>query len=63
MKTFIRLPEVKQMIGISATSTLYDLIRNGRFPKPIKLSPRVSVWDSEQIQNWMAERASKSVAA
>ena len=63
MMQFIRIAEVKKMIGISATSTLYDLIRDGRFPKPIKLSPRVSVWNTDQIQKWMVERVSRDVAA
>ncbi|RXJ69806.1 hypothetical protein CRV08_02725 [Halarcobacter ebronensis] len=28
-------------------------VKEGKFPKPIKLSPRVTVWEEDKIINWM----------
>lgn len=61
--TYIRLPAVKQMIGVSATSTIYGWIADGRFPRPVKLSARVAAWDLEAIEKWMADVRSGKTAA
>ena len=45
---FIRIRKVAQKIGIGE-STAWLWIKQGRLPRPTKLSPRVSVWDSNVI--------------
>lgn len=35
-------------------STWWDGVRSGRYPKPIKLSPRVTVWRAEDIRELIA---------
>jgi hypothetical protein len=57
---FVRLP---QIIGNSkakppippvvpvSKSTWWEGVKSGRFPAPIKLSPRVTVWRVEDIRN------------
>lgn len=35
-------------------STWWDGVKSGRFPKPIKLSPRVTVWRAEDIRELIA---------
>lgn len=55
---FLRLPEIigpKGLIPVSR-STWYAGIKDGRFPPPIKLGERVSVWRSEDIRK-LIERA------
>lgn len=44
-------------------STLYRMVRQGKFPKPFKISERSSAWDSEAVDEWIAARiaASKTV--
>ncbi len=42
-RRYLRLPEVLDRIPVSK-STWWAGIRNGIFPKAIKLSPRVTVW-------------------
>jgi hypothetical protein len=32
-------------------------VKSGRFPKPVKLSPRVTVWRVEDIKQFIAESA------
>ena len=43
MMGFVRLPILVKLLGVSKT-TIYKEIREGRFPKHVRLSPRVSAW-------------------
>ena len=43
--SFLRLPQVLELIPISK-SAWWQGCKEGRFPKPIKLGPRTSVWRS-----------------
>ena len=46
---FVRLPQVLHVLGIGKTC-LWDGIKEGRFPKPVKLGPRTTVWRVEDIR-------------
>ena len=61
--SFLRLPEVKAVTGLSKTS-LYALIRQKSFPAPIRLGPRAVAWIRSEIKQWAVERvhASRSAA-
>lgn len=52
---FLRLPEVISQCGLSR-STVYDAIKQGRFPAPVPLGPKRVAWLSTEIDSWMAER-------
>ena len=45
------LPEVIKEVGIRTTH-IYNLIKDGRFPAPVKLSRRKVVWLSDDIIDW-----------
>lgn len=45
---FLRLPQVLTLIPISK-STWWAGCKTGRFPKPVKLGPRTTVWRAEDI--------------
>lgn len=47
-KRLLRLPQVLAIFPISK-SAWWDGCRTGRYPKPIKLGPRTTVWKSEDI--------------
>ena len=49
---FIRLPTVLTVFPVSKT-TLWEMIKNGTFPKPVKLGPRISAWPVEAIRNFL----------
>ena len=51
----IKLREVRELTTFS-NSTIYRLIKEGVFPKQIKLSERTSVWSMEEIDNWFQEK-------
>lgn len=46
---FIRLPILVKLLGVSKT-TIYKEIREGRFPKQVRISPRVSAWRISDIK-------------
>ncbi len=54
-RRFLRLPEVKQQVGIGRTA-IYQRIKSGEFPAPISLGPRAVGWTSDSIENWIESR-------
>ena len=36
-----------------AKSTIWLWVSEGKFPKPIKLSSRITIWEEEKVDNWM----------
>ncbi|GIV53099.1 MAG: hypothetical protein KatS3mg038_3620 [Candidatus Kapaibacterium sp.] len=46
------------MIGV-CRHTIYQWVRTGKFPEPVKLGPRASAWRVEDIERWIAERPTK----
>lgn len=61
--SFLRLPEVKALTGLSKTS-IYELIRGKSFPAPVRLGPRAVAWVRSEVRQWALDRvhASRSVA-
>lgn len=47
------IPPVPAIIPVSK-STWWDGVKTGRFPKPVKLGPRVTVWRVEDIRALIA---------
>ena len=54
MSNFLRVTEVMKMTGL-AKSTVWLWVREGKLPQPIKLSPRVTVWEEDSIREWQKE--------
>jgi prophage regulatory protein len=50
-----RLPDVLKRVGYSR-STIYQLIAEGRFPKPISLGERAVAWLESDIDAWIEAR-------
>jgi len=42
-------------------STWWDGVKSGRFPQPIKLGPRITVWREEDIEALLANGAEDGV--
>ena len=53
---FLRLPHVLAIFPISKSSW-WEGCRTGRYPKPVKLGPRTTVWRAEEIKAFI-ERVS-----
>ncbi len=46
---FLKLPEVRSRTGKSR-SAIYQGVKDGTFPKPIKLGPRAVGWIESEIE-------------
>ena len=46
----VRLPVVLHVLGVKKTY-FWERVKEGKFPKPIKLGARISVWRVEDIRN------------
>lgn len=51
----LRLPEVIRRTGLSR-SAIYEAIKLGRFPKPVRLTAAARAWHSTEIDAWIAAR-------
>lgn len=49
------VPDVEAATSLKK-STLYRLVREGKFPRPIQLTPRRVGWDMEAVEEWIQAR-------
>lgn len=54
--------DVERITGLSR-STIYALMDQGKFPRPVRLSARAVAWPESKIQAWLDERAAQSERA
>ena len=50
----LRLPQVREMVGLGTTA-IYGKMKDGEFPKQIKLG-RLSGWVESEIQEWIGRQ-------
>jgi prophage regulatory protein len=55
-KQLLRIDTVSEITTI-AKSSIRLWVAQGRFPKPITLSPVIKVWRLADINNWIEEQA------
>ena len=53
--TFLRLPKVIERTGLSR-SLIYAMIKEGRFPAPVRIGLRAVAWHEADLLAWAAER-------
>lgn len=54
-RRILRRAEVEAKTGFKRAH-IYNLIKQGQFPKPMRLGVRAVGWDSREIDEWIAER-------
>ncbi|MGO4003704.1 helix-turn-helix transcriptional regulator [Pseudomonas fluorescens] len=52
---FIRLPEVKKLVGLGTTK-IYTMAREGLFPKQVPLGGRAVAWIKSEVLQWNIDR-------
>jgi prophage regulatory protein len=57
-----RIADVSELTTL-AKSTIWLKVAKGSFPKPIKLSPAISVWREADINSWIESHANPSAGA
>lgn len=58
-EALLRRKQVEARTGLTR-STIYALISEGKFPKPIQLVGRTVAWTESSIDRWIAERIAAS---
>lgn len=51
-ETILRRPDVEKRCGLSR-STIYQLMTEGRFPRPVRLGKRAVGWRESDIAGWL----------
>ena len=59
----LRLPAVMEVTGISRSS-VYRLVQENKFPKPVHVAvPKMTVWPSDVIEQWVQDQLSEGRGA
>lgn len=58
---FLRLTQVLALIPVGKSSW-WEGCKTGRYPKPVKLGPRTTVWRVEDIRDYIEHVAQESSA-
>jgi len=56
----LRVSTLAPRLGMSK-STIWRLVREGKFPKPIKLSDKVTVWKADAVLAWLESKEAENV--
>jgi prophage regulatory protein len=56
----LRRPDVETLTGLSR-STLYAMMAEGTFPKPVKLGKRAVGWREIDLTEWLENRRTEVV--
>ena len=56
---FLRMPAVEGLTGFRK-STIYEWMRDGRFPKPVRLGARMVAWPETAVLQWVQDRIAES---
>lgn len=54
-RRILRRAEVEQKTGFKRAH-IYTLMREGRFPRALRIGLRAVGWDSLEVEQWIAER-------
>lgn len=61
MHKFLRRRDVEEATGLP-TSTLYDMIAKGSFPRPINITPGRVGWLEADVAKWQEARLAEARA-
>lgn len=56
---FLRIRHVEALVGMKK-STIWKRVAQGLFPRPLKLSSRMTVWRSSEVLAWIEEQTHQS---
>lgn len=57
--SILRLPQVKQRVGLGRSS-IYALLAEKKFPAPVALSARAVGWVESEVEDWISQRIEAS---
>ena len=56
---FFRIRDVEKFTGLSRAS-IYRLMREGKFPRPVRLGERAVTWTIDDLEIWAENRPKAS---
>lgn len=57
-RRLLRRPEVEARTGLSR-STIYEWMKRGEFPQPVKLGERLVAWRESDVTAWLESRETR----
>ena len=57
---FVREKNILRIVPVSH-STLWNYVKSGKFPRPVKLSGNVTAWRNEDVIAWITEKSRGAV--
>ncbi|MEQ1531357.1 MAG: AlpA family phage regulatory protein [Methylococcales bacterium] len=51
----LRLPQVLEITSLKR-STFLKLVKDDKFPRPVKLTERSIAWNSDEVVDWVTSR-------
>jgi predicted DNA-binding transcriptional regulator AlpA len=60
---FLRQRDIVGTIVPASSSTFWRWVNAGTFPKPVKLSERVTAWRCEDVRAWVAQQGADATKA
>lgn len=58
----LKLPQVRERVALS-TSSIYDRMAKGTFPKPVRIGENAVAWPASAIDRWIEERIAEAQSA
>lgn len=58
----LRLPAVEEVTGCKK-STIYTLMKEGKFPKSISITRRMSAWPETAVLQWVQDRINQGAVS
>lgn len=52
---YMRQKELMKVVPFSP-ATLWRLVKNGKFVRPVKLSERITAWNTAEVQAWLESK-------
>jgi len=59
-KLYYRINELSEILSMGK-STIWGLIKEGKFPESIKISEGVTVWNRDDILQWVEAQSKKKL--
>ena len=59
---YMRCREVTEVLGISKT-TIYELLKRGEFPQPVKIGTKAVRWPADAIERWQRDKSQHAAVA
>lgn len=59
---FLRLPAVLEMTGL-CRATVYGLIAKEQFPKPFRVTGKITAWSEAEVAEWQQARMVERILA